>query len=280
MNYKNQIKPKKKYSQNFLINREKINEIISKIKVESFDALIEIGPGRGAITDEIVKLKKDLLLIEIDNNLVSYLKDKYKFYENVCILADDFLKCNLNNIIKTYLKDKQNIIIFSNLPYNITSPIIFKIINEKAENINKCLFMVQKEYGERLYAKPKSKSYNSLTIIINLFFKIKKIIDLEPSDFYPKPKVQSVFLELNPYHNKQISNIDRDEYFIFLKKIFTHPRKNIVNNMKIIIKNKDIINQIIKEEKLKNNTRAQELSEEKLFSLFQNIKNKGVYYEN
>lgn len=280
MNYKNQIKPKKKYSQNFLINREKINEIISKIKVESFDALIEIGPGKGAITDEIVKLKKDLLLIEIDNNLVSYLKDKYKFYENVFILANDFLKCNLNNIIKKYLKDKQNIIIFSNLPYNITSPIIFKIINEKAENINKCLFMVQKEYGERLYAKPKSKSYNSLTIIVNLFFRITKIIDLEPNDFYPKPKVQSVFLELNPYQNKQLSNINKDEYFMFLKNIFTHPRKNIVNNMKIIIKNKDIINQIIKEEKLKNNTRAQELSEEKLFSLFQNIKNKGVNYEN
>ena len=280
MNYKNQIKPKKKYSQNFLINSEKINKIISKIKVESFDALIEIGPGKGAITDEIVKLKKDLLLIEIDLNLVSYLKDKYKIYKNVFILAGDFLKCNLNNTIEKYLKDKRNIIIFSNLPYNITSPIIFKIINEKAENINKCLFMVQKEYGERLCAKPKSKSYNSLTIIVNLFFRITKIIDLEPNDFYPKPKVQSVFLELNPYQNKKISNINKDKYFMFLKKIFTHPRKNIVNNMKIIIKNKDIINQIIKEEKLKNNTRAQELSEKKLFSLFQNIKNKGVNYEN
>ena len=280
MNYKNKIKPKKRYGQNFLINQNKIREITEVIKNNDFDAIIEIGPGKGAITDSIIKLNKDILLIEIDFNLTKMLENKYKLNKNVFIVCGDFLKYNLKNMIEKYLKEKKKIIIFSNLPYYITTPIIFKIMNEKDKRITNILFMVQKEYGDRLSAKPKTRAYNSLTIMTNLFYKIKKIIELEANDFFPKPKVKSVFLEMKPYQNERISKIDQDEYFYFLKKIFTYPRKNIMNNLKILTKNENIINTILFEENIKKTARAQELKEEKIFNLFKNFQNKGIQNAN
>ena len=198
-------------------------------------SVIEIGPGLGAITDKILEQKpKSLILIEKDKNLLDILKNKYKNNKSILFCNDDILKLNLEKIIK------KNSIIFGNLPYNISSQILIKLIkfNKWPPKYNDLILMFQKEVAEKI----SGKSYGRLSVISNYRLKVKKKFDVSANCFYPKPKVTSTVLHLSPVNSKKftIKNIQNLEFITH--SFFSNKRKMIKKNLEKIFSKKQIKN--------------------------------------
>ena len=212
------IKAKKSLSQNFLIDKNISKKIIKEIKIKN-QLIIEIGPGYGFLTDYILKEKpKKLILIEKDNFLFKFLKDKYKNFNEVKIINKDVLKFNFINYKKS--------IIISNLPYNISTKIILNLLN-KNSIIKEMLFMVQKEVAVKFdYNLLDMNKYKFFT---KLYSKYKRCFDVPPTVFKPKPKVYSTVVKFTL--NKK--NVNSAKAKDFSDKIFSNIRKKIKNNIKI-----------------------------------------------
>lgn len=225
---KNEFLFKKKYGQNFIVDENIINNIISKSNVDKNTLVIEIGPGAGSLTSKLALKAKNVLCYEIDTKLESILKDTLKEYNNIDIIFEDFLNADVTNNLKKYNYDKLYVV--ANLPYYITTPIIIKIIEDKI-NVDKIVIMVQKEVGDRFKAKPGSKDYSSLSIYLNYYFDIKKIIDVSRNVFLPKPNVDSIVVEFTK-KDKKLELKNEDIFFKLIKDSFKQKRKTLRNNLK------------------------------------------------
>ena len=242
-----ELKAKKKFGQNFLID----TNIVEKIAMNACSkdlTTIEIGPGLGALTEQILKYSKNVVTYEID-------KDMYELLNNN--LKDDRLKTNLIDFLDVDLsiyKDKVNIC--SNLPYYVTTPILFKII-ESDLDINTITIMVQKEVGDRIAAKVGSEDYGALSLEIQYLFDVKKQMDVSKNVFYPQPNVDSCVISLSPKidRNKEYEN----KLFELIKNCFRMRRKTLANNLKDIY-DTTIIDKIYLDMKLDKNIRAEQLS--------------------
>ncbi len=212
------IRPKKSLSQNFLNDQNISNKIIGLTKIENKN-ILEIGPGYGFLTDNILSQNpKNLTLIEKDDDLVKLLKQKYTNNKNVKIYNKDILKFDL--------KDFNNLIIISNLPYNISSKVILKLY-EFSENIDEMIFMIQKEMAIKFdYNLPKMNKYKFITKIISSYA-IK--FDVSSNVFFPKPKVKSSVVMFK--FNKKNFNLKKANSFANI--IFKNIRKKIYNNLKL-----------------------------------------------
>ncbi len=214
---------KKSLGQNFLIDNNIIKKIINLVDIKNRD-IIEIGSGKGALTNEILKKKPNsLTLIEKDLKLAELLKLNYGSYKNVKILNDDILSIKLEKMVK---KDS---IIYGNLPYNISSQILVKILKHKKwpPNFKDLIFMFQKELGEKILGDYKTSNYGRLSIFRNLRLEYKKKFFVSPSCFTPKPKVTSMVIHFRPKINKNFNKIDP----VYLEKVtnifFSNKRKMI-----------------------------------------------------
>lgn len=216
---------KKKFGQNFLQDKNIINSIVSKSKIELDSLIIEVGPGNGALTKELVKTGNQVLAFEIDKTLEPQLS-KIEC-SNLKIIYEDFLKVSLKDYLKNYKYNKLYVI--ANLPYYITTPIINKIIDET--DVNYMSLMMQKEVGDRLRAKPNTKEYNSLSVFVQYYFEIEKILDVSRNCFYPKPNVDSVVLKFTRCDYK-IEVENKDVFFKLVQDAFKQKRKNLRNNLK------------------------------------------------
>ena len=205
-----------------------INNIISKANIDKKTLVIEIGPGAGSLTSKLALKAKNVLCYEIDTKLEGILKENLKEYNNIDIIFEDFLNANVNNILKKYTYDKLYVV--ANLPYYITTPIIIKIIEDKI-NVDKIVIMVQKEVGDRFKAKPGSKDYSSLSIYLNYYFDIKKVIDVSRNVFLPKPNVDSIVVEFTK-KDKKLELKNEDIFFKLIKDSFKQKRKTLRNNLK------------------------------------------------
>ena len=221
---------KKSLGQNFLIDKNIIKKILKTVKIKN-ENIIEIGPGRGALTDEILKMDpKKLILIEKDNSLVKELRLRYFGNKRINIINSDILKFNLENLAN------KNYIIFGNLPYNISSQIIVKLIKLKWPPIFKNLvLMFQKELGEKIVGKFPSTNYGRLSILSNYRLNIIDKFLVSPNSFFPKPKVNSVVIHFQPkkrisYKIKNIENLEKVTNILFSNK-----RKMINKNIKKLI---------------------------------------------
>ena len=218
---------KKRYGQNFLKDKNVLNKIVNSIDIKSNDLVIEIGPGSGALTEYIISKTNKLVCFEIDKDLYKYLNK----YENLGakIIYEDFLKVNVDKYINDIKYDKLYII--SNLPYYITTPIINKIINDNIL-VDKCVFMMQKEVGDRINAKVGSRNYNSLSIFIDYYFDVKKVCDVSRNVFIPKPNVDSIVLLFKKRKEKKVTVNNEKIFFKLIKDSFTYKRKNLKNILK------------------------------------------------
>ena len=218
------FKFKKKYGQNFIMDENTLNKIVSCSDIDKDTLVIEIGCGGGALTKKIIEVSKQVLGYEVDKTLRPILST----IDKADIIYDDFLKRDIKEDIKKY--NYKKLYIVSNLPYYITTPIITKIIDEKI-NVDKIVIMVQKEVGDRFTAKPNSKEYNSLSIFINYYFNISKMFLVSRNIFIPKPNVDSIVLKLE---KKDIINKPKDEIFFFklIRDSFVQKRKTLKNNLK------------------------------------------------
>lgn len=269
------FKFKKKLGQNFLIDKNIVNKIIASTNINKNKSyVIEIGPGNGALSDIIIKNSKKLILIELDKILVKQLEKKYKNYKNYKIINEDVLKLNLKKIIKEEFINinPKDILIVSNLPYYITSSILFKIFELKNE-IKSFTLMMQKEVGERILALPNSKKYNNLTIFSNYFCDIKNICYVKNTSFIPKPKVDSIVLNFTFNVKIKLNDKEEKQFLKFIKLMFLNKRKTILNNLKNIINSKEIALDILKKIEINSNLRPENLKLNQFFQIFNEIKN-------
>lgn len=249
---------KKELGQNFLINENIANEIVDKLEISSNDEVLEIGPGLGALTSAILtKNYKRYKVVEYDQKFVEFLTKSY---------GDKNIEITKNNILKE--KDYSFNKIIGNLPYYITSDIILKIALDYV-NIEKGVFMVQKECLKRIVAK-NGKDYNSLNVLLDYLFEIKTEIQVGRNNFFPAPNVDSLVFSLIKKQEKGVS------FAGFLYKIakicFQNRRKTIFNNLSSTYKDKEKLLKILKKINLSEKTRAEELSVDDYVSLANQLK--------
>lgn len=217
---------KKKYGQNFIVDKNIIHSIIKKSEINDETLVIEIGPGAGSLTSELGKYAKNVIAYEIDETLKPILEKNIT--PNTEVIYEDFLKRDIAEDIKKY--NYKKLYVIANLPYYITTPIIIKLIETKID-FDKIVVMVQKEVGDRFKAKPKTKEYNSLSVFLSYYFNITKILDVSRNVFMPKPNVDSIVVCFTKKVDKLKVN-NEELFFKLIKDSFKQKRKNLRNNLK------------------------------------------------
>ena len=218
---------KKSLGQNFLKDNNVIEKIVSAINYEDNNLVIEIGPGSGAMTKELLKRVDFAILYEIDTRLEKILFKELSDYVNYELIFDDFLKRNIGNDLSKYKYD--NLYIVANLPYYITTPIINKIVSDKI-TVKEMVIMIQKEVADRLSSKPGSRDYGQITVFLNYFFEIEKVLTVSKNCFVPKPKVDSAVIKMKRREQKEL--VKDEEFFEkIVKDSFRFKRKTIKNNL-------------------------------------------------
>ena len=221
----NNLIAKKGYGQNFLINYDTIKKITSGLNIKGETLVIEIGPGLGALTQELLNISNKVIAIEIDKNMVEVLKQNLDM-NKLEIINEDFLKVDLYKLIDDN-KEYREVIIVSNLPYYITSDILEKIISTGNEKITKIVAMMQKEVGKK-FIKKEDKIESFLKVLIDNYCDAKVITHVSKNDFEPRPNVDSIVLEFNLV--KDLYNLDMS-YFDILKDCLKNRRKSIINTL-------------------------------------------------
>lgn len=263
------LNAKKKYGQNFLID-DNILKTISE-SLEKTPYVIEIGPGLGSLTEYLLKNYDKVLAYEIDQDMINILKQN--FNENLIIKEQDFLKANIDQDIYDIFKT-DNINLIANLPYYITTPIIIKIL-EESKAIKQMTIMVQKEVGERLLGHTKTKEYNSLSVLIQTYMKVSKVINVSRNAFYPSPNVDSVVIKLQRKEKVEYDIYNEALFKKINRLLFSQRRKTIVNNLKTIY-NKDKILLMLNNLDIKETQRSEELSIKQIIDIANYIERSGM----
>lgn len=257
------VNPKKYLGQHFLIDENISKKIVNSVDFSRYNKIIEIGPGRGALTKYIIDQGEKLSLVEIDNDSVNYLKETF-YDQDLDIIEKDFLKLKFENEFHGINK----ILIFGNFPYNISSQIIFKIL-DNSKVIDGLTGMFQKEVAERIVSKPNNKNYGILSVKTQLYYDVEILFDISPNVFFPKPKVKSSIIKMvkkvNPNLNCNLKLLDT-----IIKLSFQQRRKKIRNSLKKLDINKNIIEDSIFDH------RPEQLSVNDFVRLTQKISNEPV----
>ncbi len=249
------LKYKKKLGQHFLRDKNIIKKLVRYISIDPMDNVIEIGPGDGALSEIIAKKAKQLTLIEKDLDLINKLKYTFRDFNNVEIKNDDILKIDLSKLVKPKIK------IIGNLPYNISTEILFKLL-DISKNVESMYFMLQKEVVDRIIAKPNSKIYGRLSVMIQVYYKTKKLFDISPEVFIPKPKVLSSYIILIPKNIVFDNHLHEINFKKIVNAAFSTRRKMLKSTLK-----DHISIDILEELDIKPNDRAENLSPEIFYNL-------------
>jgi len=213
--------PLKRFGQNYLRDENIIQKIISEISPQINDFIIEIGPGDGALTSKLLEKTEKLIAVEIDKRNIELLTTKFP---RLNLIYGDFLKIDLKTLLNKYNKKLR---IVGNIPYNITSPIIFKMIENK-ELVHDSVLMIQHEVAQRMTAKRGSKAYGILSVILQYFADVKLCFKVSPNVFYPRPKVYSAVVHI--FLKENLSNKPDDEIYIKIVKAAFGNRRKMLNN--------------------------------------------------
>jgi 16S rRNA (adenine1518-N6/adenine1519-N6)-dimethyltransferase len=220
-------RPRKRFGQNFLQDPTIIDQIIQTIHPQYEDSVVEIGPGLGALTQPLLDCLKHLDVIEIDRDLAQALALRYADPQHLSIYIQDALKFDFHSLVHSPKKLR----IIGNLPYNISTPLIFHLLNF-SEHIEDMHFMLQKEVVERLCAQPPDKEYGRLSLMTQYYCEIHSVLSVPPTAFYPVPKVKSAFVRLKPYPNPPYPAQNFAHFQTLVRVAFTQRRKTIANALK------------------------------------------------
>ncbi|WP_285289047.1 16S rRNA (adenine(1518)-N(6)/adenine(1519)-N(6))-dimethyltransferase RsmA [Apilactobacillus xinyiensis] len=224
------LSAKKSLGQNFLTDLNILQKIVDAANVSDADNIIEIGPGIGGLTEQLAKRAKKVLAFEIDQNLLPVLDDTLAEYNNVKVINQDILQANLPQTISSEFEEKGPVKVVANLPYYITTPIILDLLKGNA-NFDQIVVMMQKEVADRLVAKPGSKDYGSLSIIIQYLNNTEIAFEVPRTSFIPAPKVNSAIVSLSSRENIDNPVFDFDKFCGFVRGCFLHRRKTFWNNL-------------------------------------------------
>jgi 16S rRNA (adenine1518-N6/adenine1519-N6)-dimethyltransferase len=259
------MQAKKFYGQNFITDKNLILKIISLLQNDGETLVIEIGPGRGALTGELVKQFKKVVAIEIDKDLEEILKAKITA-DNFELIIADVLEIDWSELLQKYHGRFKNIVLISNTPYYITSEILFKAFRN-SEYLQQAILMFQKEVAERVCAELGNSKYNNLSIVSNFYAKPKYEFTVKKNMFNPVPAVDSAIISLD-FTNNHKSEIDDTEAFIALvRKLFNNRRKTILNNVKSTLPDHDAA-QLLNEAGIVSTLRPENISLEEYINLY------------
>lgn len=219
----------KKYGQNFLIDTNILERIISESEITKDDCVLEIGPGIGTMTQYLAESAKRVVAVEIDRSLIPILEDTLSGYDNVTVINDDILKVDIKKLCDEY-NDSRPIKVVANLPYYITTPIIMGLF-ESHVPLKSITIMVQKEVADRMQQKPGSKDYGALSLAVQYYAKPEIIAEVSPNCFIPKPNVSSAVIRLTRYENPPIEVDDEHFMFSLIRASFNQRRKTLANGL-------------------------------------------------
>ena len=275
------FRPRKQFGQHWLRDEAILDQIIIAAELDNSDnasapptdRVLEIGPGTGNLTTRLLSKVAALVSVEIDRDLCKKLVHKYGDRDNFLLLQDDFLTLDLSSVLQNFSKFQNPNKVVANIPYNITGPIIEKLLGKIAapapQQYESIVLLVQKEVGERLVAVPGSKAYGALSIRVQYLASCELICDVPARSFYPPPKVDSVVIRLRPRAVDNPANNPR-QLESLIKLGFASRRKMLRNNLKSLISIDDL-NTVLEKLNLNPQCRAEDLSLENWVLLSNNI---------
>lgn len=268
----------KRFGQNFLVDDNILDKIVEVSDIKNNDLIIEIGPGLGNLTEYLLDNSRFALLVEIDNNMIKVLNDRFKDRTNFMLINQDILMLDIDKKISEIEKKLNHkfddVKVIANLPYYITSPIIFKLL-EDSKRITRINVMVQKEVADRIISKNKCKDFGVLTVMIDLVADASIKINVPRECFVPSPNVDSAVVSI--IKNKKYDIKDMDLLKKLVKASFTNRRKKLLNSLeaaKFLNLNKNEYIEILNKNEISSNVRAEELQVEDF------VKISNYIYEN
>jgi len=262
----------KRWGQHFLIDKNIVEKIIEALGLESSDIVLEIGPGQGIITKRIVERVQRLIAIEIDKRLFEDLNEGLSRFKNVELVCADFLRVDLKDILP---KLPGNIKVVGNIPYNITSPIIFRLLKETFWK--KAVLMVQKEVAVRILADPSKKTYGSISVGIRSLADVELVRHVSSHVFRPKPKVDSTILKFEILRDRLIPKDMEDEYLFFVRSVFSQRRKKLINVLTHRLKcDRAEVSKALKKIDIREEFRPEKLSPEDFIRLFKELERRRL----
>ena len=269
---------KKKFGQNFLTSEEILDEVISKANISKDDIILEIGPGIGTLTAKLLETGAEVISVEVDLELVKPLKDRFFMYDNFTIISSDILKVDIyNEMVKILEKkgkklDDRKIKVVANIPYYITTPIIFKLL-ENRNIVSEIYIMVQKEVAERICAKIGTKESSSITYMVSYYTEYLWDIYVDKTKFMPSPKVDSKVIALRFRESPYPEVRDEELYFEIIRTAFLHRRKTFLNSVSSSNKiDKNIVSKILEELGIDLKIRAEKITD----NMYANIVEKYI----
>ena len=268
------ITANKKLGQNFLIDDNVIEKIVDTSNITNEDLIIEIGPGLGTLTKELLEKAGKVICIELDNRMITILKDRFFMYKNFEIINEDVLKVDLNRIIKENKVSGQikNVKIVANLPYYITTPIIMKLLEERLD-IESITVMIQKEVADRLTEIPGGKNGGAITYTVYYYAEAKELLTVPNNSFIPEPEVESEVIRLELRKKPVIEVTDEVKFFTLIKASFMQRRKTLLNAISNSTLNisKEKIEQILKDLNIDTKVRGETLTIEQFAEIAKKI---------
>jgi 16S rRNA (adenine1518-N6/adenine1519-N6)-dimethyltransferase len=264
------IFPRKRFSQNFLINLKAAKRIVDYLDLKPGQKVLEIGPGKGVLTKYLLEKKAEVFGVELDRDLCKYLQEEFRDNENLKVINQDILKFDL----KKLAEKEGNIKVIGNLPYQITSPILEYLIRNR-EMIDLSILTVQKEVAKRICAKPDTSDWSPLSIGVQLFSNPEILFSLKPNSFYPAPKVDSAVLRLKFLPIPKVE-VKLPFFSNFVKTLFSSRRKNLLNSLsKALNWDKKKVKTLLGKSGIEEKRRAETLSLEELAGLYRLISEKS-----
>ena len=257
------IRANKDLGQNFLINDDVVENIINASEISKDDLIIEIGPGLGTLTKELIEKAGKVICIELDKKMIKILKERFANSKNIEIINDDVLNVDLNELIKLNKKneDINNVKIVANLPYYITTPIIMKLLEDKLD-IDSITVMIQKEVADRLIEVPGGKNTGAITYTIYYYCESEKVMEVQSDSFIPEPDVTSEVIKLKLRKKPTVELENPKVMFMIIKSAFMQRRKTLLNaltNTQVFASKQEGF-KILKKLNLDENVRAENLS--------------------
>lgn len=224
------LNAKKSLGQNFLTRPQILKDIVAAADISEEDDVIEVGPGIGALTEQLARHAHHVLAFEIDENLLDVLDETLDPYKNVTIINADILKVNLPKVVAENLDGKHTLKVVANLPYYITTPILKGLLQSPLP-LDQIVVMMQKEVADRLNAVPGTKPYGSLSVAVQLDMNVDIEFDVPKEAFMPRPKVDSAIVKLTHREPRKVQPYSKDAFYKTVHGCFAHRRKTLWNNL-------------------------------------------------
>lgn len=272
------VQPRKQFAQHWLKSEKALNAIVKAANCQEDDRILEIGPGTGILTKRLLPLVHSLVAVEIDRDLCKLLVKQLGERENFLLLQGDFLTLDVASQLTAFPKFQQQNKVVANIPYNITGPIIEKLLgtiaNPNPQPYDSIVLLIQKEVAERLYAKPGSRTFGALSVRVQYLADCELICTVPAGAFYPPPKVDSAVVRLVP-RQREITANDPKKLENLVKLGFGAKRKMLRNNLQSVI-DRDRLTQLLEQLNINPQSRAEDLSVAQWVSLVNSVNSEQV----